>query len=144
MKQETTNKTNCFTLSGVASGIREPASFAWRMGGWGCAVLTVLVMMIFVSASASTAPAFASNCTIFPADNVWHADVSELLVQPRSDTWISSMGGSRQLLHSSSEACPGILEHSYTLWSIVERGVRVVEVCGDCRSLIWSWRKGAY
>ncbi|GAC1414979.1 MAG: hypothetical protein NVSMB57_10490 [Actinomycetota bacterium] len=41
----------------------------------------------------------APRCSIFPADNVWHADVSRLPVHARSAQWISSSGGSRQHLH---------------------------------------------
>jgi hypothetical protein len=52
----------------------------------------------------------AANCALFPADDVWHADVSGLPVHARSDAWIGSMGGGSQRLHPdfgpSSEAMP--------------------------------------
>src|SRR5918998_5920614 len=42
----------------------------------------------------------ALGCEVFPEDNAWHADVSGLPVHPRSDDWISSMGGPDQQLHA--------------------------------------------
>jgi hypothetical protein len=42
----------------------------------------------------------ALGCTVFPADNVWHADVSGLPVHSRSGDWLSSMGGAEQLLQA--------------------------------------------
>src|SRR5437762_1552295 len=44
-------------------------------------------------------PGLGSSCTLFPADNVWHADVSGLPVHPRSADWIASMGGADRRLH---------------------------------------------
>jgi hypothetical protein len=44
-------------------------------------------------------PGLGGGCTLFPADNVWHADVSRLPVHPRSADWIASMGGPGRLLH---------------------------------------------
>jgi hypothetical protein len=41
----------------------------------------------------------AGACPFFPADNVWHADVSRLPVHPRSADWITSMGGPGRRLH---------------------------------------------
>lgn len=35
----------------------------------------------------------ARPCTVFPADNVWHADVSRLPVHPRSTAMIGAIGG---------------------------------------------------
>ncbi|MFG2107569.1 hypothetical protein [Micromonospora chersina] len=35
----------------------------------------------------------ARPCTVFPADNVWHADVSRLPVHPRSAAMIGAIGG---------------------------------------------------
>jgi hypothetical protein len=35
------------------------------------------------------------SCPIFPADNVWHADVSRLPVHPRSAAYVTSIGPSR-------------------------------------------------
>ncbi|MGV9808734.1 hypothetical protein [Micromonospora chersina] len=36
----------------------------------------------------------ARPCTVFPADNVWHADVARLPVHPRSAAMIGAIGGS--------------------------------------------------
>ncbi|HVL89285.1 MAG TPA: hypothetical protein VM841_03510, partial [Actinomycetota bacterium] len=41
----------------------------------------------------------APACEIFPANNVWHADVSSLPVHARSADWLASMGGSGRRLH---------------------------------------------
>ena len=40
-----------------------------------------------------------SGCTLFPADNVWHADVSTLPVHPSGGAWLASMGGPGVRLH---------------------------------------------
>ncbi len=37
------------------------------------------------------------GCPLFPADNVWHADVSQLPLHARSNAWRSSIGGSGTL-----------------------------------------------
>jgi hypothetical protein len=44
-------------------------------------------------------PGTGAECPLFPADNVWHADVSQLPVHPRSAAWITSMGGPERRLH---------------------------------------------
>ena len=58
---------------------------------------------VFVAAAvaprAAAAPVPGSACTVFPADNVWHADVSALPVHPSSDAWLASMGGPTRRLH---------------------------------------------
>ncbi len=77
---------------------------------WLCAALAVLLAGVVTGACASgtdtsgTDNSSASGtdgslgCPVFPEDNVWHADISDLPVHPRSDDWISSMGGGEQLL----------------------------------------------
>ncbi|MFI5910521.1 hypothetical protein [Dactylosporangium sp. NPDC051541] len=42
--------------------------------------------------SSGPASAAAGPCTIFPADNVWHADVSKLPVHRDSAAWVASIG----------------------------------------------------
>ncbi|MFB9178351.1 hypothetical protein ACFFX1_09455 [Dactylosporangium sucinum] len=42
--------------------------------------------------AAGSAPASAGPCTIFPADNVWRADVSKLPVHRDSAAWVASIG----------------------------------------------------
>jgi hypothetical protein len=54
--------------------------------------IVLVFLAVLVPAPASTGPAFAPDCPIFPANNVWHADISRLPVHPSSGDWISSMG----------------------------------------------------
>src|SRR5687767_3606881 len=75
-----------------------------RAGLAGC-----LVALAAAPAGAIPPPG-APGCRVFPADNVWHADVSSLPVHARSSAWISSMGGASRRLHPdfgpSGEAMP--------------------------------------
>jgi hypothetical protein len=50
-------------------------------------------------AAATPLPGTGTSCPLFPADNVWHADVSGLPVHARSADWINSMGGPERRLH---------------------------------------------
>lgn len=65
----------------------------------------------------ATAPAVAvphpqaPTCDIFPADNVWHADVSGLPVHARSSDWLTAMGGPTRQLHP--DFGPSGLEQPY-------------------------------
>jgi hypothetical protein len=43
------------------------------------------------------AAAPVAGCSVFPADDVWHADVSALPVDPRGATWLSHMSTDRDL-----------------------------------------------
>jgi hypothetical protein len=53
----------------------------------------VAALTLVLSAPAAGAPALASSgCPLFPADNVWHADVSRLPVHPRSGAYLAAMG----------------------------------------------------
>jgi hypothetical protein len=66
------------------------------------AVLIVVTAAVFLSASppaSAVPPPDTPNCPVFPADNVWRADVSRLPIHPRSDDWIRSMGGAGTRLH---------------------------------------------
>ncbi|HEX9891211.1 MAG TPA: hypothetical protein VGB28_04050 [Actinomycetota bacterium] len=58
----------------------------------------VLAVAMAVPAGALPHPD-APACEIFPADNVWRADVSSLPVHPRSGDWVASMGGPARRLH---------------------------------------------
>ncbi|HEX3211395.1 MAG TPA: hypothetical protein VH016_02410, partial [Actinomycetota bacterium] len=50
-------------------------------------------LSLAVAAPATGAPSLAaSGCPLFPADNVWHADVFRLPVHPRSGAYLASMG----------------------------------------------------
>lgn len=44
------------------------------------------------SATGTPVPAAAAPCTIFPADNIWHADVSKLPVLAKSSAYVSAIG----------------------------------------------------
>jgi hypothetical protein len=53
----------------------------------------VAALTLAVAAPAAGAPSLASSgCPLFPADNIWHADVSRLPVHPRSGAYLASMG----------------------------------------------------
>ena len=50
-------------------------------------------LTLAVAAPAAGAPSLGSSgCPLFPADNVWHADVSRLPVHPRSGAYLAAMG----------------------------------------------------
>jgi hypothetical protein len=44
-------------------------------------------------------PATLAGCAVFPADNPWNQDVSQMSVDPRSDAYIASMNGGSTFLH---------------------------------------------
>jgi hypothetical protein len=50
-------------------------------------------------AAAGTPPPGAAACPVFPADNVWNADVSQLPVDPHSAQWLASMNAGSTNLH---------------------------------------------
>ena len=52
-----------------------------------------------VAPSAAVPPPGAPACPLFPADNVWHADVSKLPVHPQGAAWMASIGGPGVRLH---------------------------------------------
>jgi hypothetical protein len=56
----------------------------------------VLLLLVPGVARADTLPS-APGCAVLPADNVWHADVSNLPVDPQSATYIASIGASSPL-----------------------------------------------
>ena len=60
----------------------------------GMRVLVVAAALtLAVAAPAAGAPSLGSSgCPLFPADNVWHADVSRLPVHPRSGAYLAAMG----------------------------------------------------
>ena len=45
----------------------------------------------------AASPTAAGPCTIFPADNVWHADVSKLPVHRDSAAWVASIGATAKV-----------------------------------------------
>jgi len=50
-------------------------------------------------AAAGTTPPGAGACPVFPADNVWNADVSQLPVDAHSAQWLASMNAGSTNLH---------------------------------------------
>ena len=65
-----------------------------------CAVLALgAAVLRDVPVRAATGPPGATQCPLFPADNVWNADISTLPVHPRSADWLASMGGGSRLIH---------------------------------------------
>jgi hypothetical protein len=62
------------------------------------ALLPLVPLLLLLSGGAATAlPGTA--CPVFPANNVWHADVSTLPVHPRSAAWLASASASSKRLH---------------------------------------------
>ena len=57
-----------------------------------------MVIAIAVPAAAIPPPG-APACSIFPSNNVWHANISKLPVNARSRAWLSSMSASSTNLH---------------------------------------------
>jgi hypothetical protein len=49
--------------------------------------------------AAATPPPGAPACSIFPSNNVWHANISKLPVNTRSSAWLSSMSAASTNLH---------------------------------------------
>jgi hypothetical protein len=74
-----------------------------------CLVAAGLVALPVAGAEAMSPPG-ASGCPIFPADNVWHSDISKLPVHARSAAWMASMDSASTDLHpdfgSSGEPMP--------------------------------------
>ena len=58
----------------------------------------VLALVAGSGVSAAPVPG-APGCPVFPADNVWHADVSTLPVHPRSAAWLTSASAATKRLH---------------------------------------------
>ena len=63
----------------------------------------MLVASLLTSSAGATAgspsgkPVAGTACRTFPADNYWHADISDLPVHPRSRQWLSHMSTDRDL-----------------------------------------------
>ena len=80
--------------SGSAQGLGHTGQICDSSGAMrGHAVLAVVAALtLAVAAPAAGAPSLASSgCLLFPADNIWHADVSRLPVHPRSGAYVASM-----------------------------------------------------
>lgn len=51
-------------------------------------------------AAVNAAPPVVANCTVFPADNAWNMDVSNLPVLANSPNYIASINATKQFLHA--------------------------------------------
>src|SRR5713226_9141387 len=47
----------------------------------------------------AAAPVPGTTCNVFPADNIWNADISKLPVNPKSSAWLASMNSGSTNLH---------------------------------------------
>ena len=66
----------------------------------GIAALAVsLVLAVGFSPSALAAPVPGTSCAVFPSDNVWNMDVSNLPVAAKSKMWKRSANAGSTLLH---------------------------------------------
>lgn len=63
------------------------------------ALLLAATTLAAAGRAGAALPGTGTACPLFPADNVWHADVSRLPVHARSADWITSMGGPDRRLH---------------------------------------------
>jgi hypothetical protein len=59
------------------------------------------------AAASGTTVRGAPGCPMFPADNVWNTDISELPVNPRSAAWMQSMDSAGTYLHPDFGPDPG-------------------------------------
>jgi hypothetical protein len=76
------------------------------------AVTTVSVLAVGGAATAaptsgSTTVPGASNCPLFPANNIWNTDISKLPVDSHSAAWLRSMDSATTYLHPDFGPNPG-------------------------------------
>jgi plastocyanin len=90
-------------------------------------VAFVLVASASAPAAVASPPPGAPSCPVFPADNIWHADISGLPVHSRSSAWISSMGGTSVKIHP--DFGPSGLSQPYGLpYTVVDGSYPTVSV----------------
>jgi hypothetical protein len=63
------------------------------------ALAAASLVAVVAPAADARPPAGAPACPTFPADNVWHSDISRLPVNTRSAAWMASTGASTRKLH---------------------------------------------
>ncbi|MEP7055488.1 MAG: hypothetical protein ABI912_09600 [Actinomycetota bacterium] len=63
------------------------------------ALATVSLVAMMTPAAHALAPAGAPACPSFPADNVWHSDISRLPVSKHNAAWMASTSASTRKLH---------------------------------------------
>jgi len=72
----------------------------------GCAGAAGAASAAAPRASGTTVPG-ASNCPMFPADNIWNTDISKLPVAVHSAAWLHSMSAGSSYLHPDFGPNPG-------------------------------------
>src|ERR671924_314895 len=68
--------------------------------------LPLLAVGLSGGLQAEAAPPPSTTCQVFPADNIWNADISALPVHPQSGQWLSSMAAATTKLHPDFGAPP--------------------------------------
>ena len=69
------------------------------LGGfaWSLPTLTSRATVVATASTPTSAYIPGTHCRAFPANNVWHADISGLPINPKSAQWISHMSPARHL-----------------------------------------------
>lgn len=62
-------------------------------------LLVVLASLSPVIPAVAIPPPGAPDCRVFPANSIWHADISQLPVHPRSAAWLASSNADDTFLH---------------------------------------------
>jgi hypothetical protein len=70
------------------------------------AVLVLAVGLLGVPSSAQAAPVPGTACTVFPANNIWNTDISNLPVNPNNSRWKRTMHTKTTKLHPDFGAPP--------------------------------------
>jgi hypothetical protein len=60
-------------------------------------LVAAIVLAATPALAATSRPVEGTSCPVLPADNYWHADISHLPVNVRSNQWISHMSPTRKL-----------------------------------------------
>ena len=63
------------------------------------ALATLAVVLPALSSTPADAALPRSRCALFPANNVWHSDISKLPVSSRSAAWLASSNAKTRKLH---------------------------------------------
>jgi hypothetical protein len=69
----------------------------------------------------------APNCPMFPANNVWNTDISELPADSHSAAWLRSMNSGRTFLHPDFGPNPGAFPYGIP-YNIVTSAHRLVSI----------------
>ena len=97
----------------AASGVAVPVALGSTPTAWAAGSGTVLP---------------GTSCPAFPADNVWNTPVTGLPVDPRSTTWLASIGSSTTFLHPDYGPS-GRATRPYGIpWEVVPTGTAPVPI----------------